>query len=95
MAALATACFSVTTAHDYQYTQRNLTYYNPVIPSWHSDPSCVFVDDTFFCAVSTFLVAPGLPVYASKDLIHWRLASHAWSRPDQFGLPNAARDVDS
>ncbi|KAJ7825835.1 xylosidase : arabinofuranosidase [Mycena olivaceomarginata] len=35
------------------------------------DPSCVFVpewDDTFFCATSTFLVTPAMPIHASKDL---------------------------
>ncbi|OQO08381.1 hypothetical protein B0A48_06251 [Cryoendolithus antarcticus] len=72
----------------------NFTYFNPVLPGWHSDPSCVHVDGTFFCATSTFLAFPGLPIYASKDLIHWKLASHVWSRPDQLGLPDGARNVN-
>ncbi|KAL2866109.1 glycosyl hydrolase [Aspergillus lucknowensis] len=50
----------------------------------HSDPSCTRVDDTFFCTTSTFIAFPGLPVYASKDLINWRLISHAWSREAQL-----------
>lgn len=70
----------------------NSTFYNPVLPGWHSDPSCVHVNSTFFCATSTFLVFPGLPIYASTDLLHWHLASHAWTRPDQFGAPNAGRN---
>lgn len=72
----------------------NSTYYNPVIPGWHSDPTCVYVDETFFCATSTFLAVPGIPIYASKDLVNWKLISHVWTRPDQLGLSNAARDVD-
>ncbi|KAL4971935.1 glycosyl hydrolase [Aspergillus desertorum] len=46
------------------------TYTNPILPGWHSDPSCVYVaeQETFFCATSTFIAFPGLPVYASKDL---------------------------
>ena len=56
------------------------TYYNPVLPGWHSDPSCTVVGDTFYCATSTFIAFPGIPIYASKDLINWRLISHAWSR---------------
>lgn len=72
----------------------NSTYYNPVIPGWHSDPSCVYVDETYFCAISTFLAVPGIPIYASKDLINWRLISHVWTRPDQLNLANAARDAD-
>ncbi|RMZ15561.1 hypothetical protein D0860_01521 [Hortaea werneckii] len=93
-ASIAFAAFVAATASKAAAHLQNSTYYNPVVPGWHSDPSCTFVDDTFFCAFSTFLVAPGLPIYASKDLINWRLASHGWSRPDQIGLPNAARDVD-
>ncbi|KAL6866515.1 hypothetical protein ACO1O0_002626 [Amphichorda felina] len=62
----------------------NSTYLNPVLPGWHSDPSCTRVDDTFFCATSTFIAFPGLPIYASKDLVNWRLISHAWSREAQL-----------
>lgn len=60
------------------------TYYNPVLPGWHSDPSCTVVGDTFYCATSTFIAFPGIPIYASKDLINWRLISHAWNRESQL-----------
>lgn len=73
-------------------------YTNPVLLGWHSDPSCVFVselDDTFFCTTSTFLAFPGAPIYASRDLIDWKLASHALSRLEQFpGLATAADQGD-
>ncbi|KAF3058567.1 Xylosidase/arabinosidase [Daldinia childiae] len=62
----------------------NSTYYNPVLPGWHSDPSCTQVDGTFFCVTSTFISFPGLPLYASKDLINWKLVSHAWNRESQL-----------
>lgn len=65
---------------------RNVSFHNPILPGWHSDPSCVFVaelDNTFFCTTSTFLVYPGCPIYSSKDLIHWKLVSHAINRPSQ------------
>ncbi|KAK2764247.1 hypothetical protein FQN54_008939 [Arachnomyces sp. PD_36] len=71
-------------------------YTNPIIPGWHSDPSCVFVpelEDTFFCATSTFLVFPGIPIYASKDLINWKLVSHAWNRESQ--LPGVLEKASS
>lgn len=64
--------------------QENSTFYNPVLPGWHSDPSCAQVDGTFFCATSTFIAFPGIPVYASNDLVNWKLASHAWSREAQL-----------
>lgn len=49
----------------------NSTYTNPILPGWHSDPSCVFVperDNTTFCTTSSFTVCLGLPIYASNDL---------------------------
>lgn len=63
------------------------TRHNSAIPGWHSDPSCVFVpnrDNTTFCASSTFLLTPGIPIYASKDLTTWRLASRALAREAQY-----------
>jgi hypothetical protein len=29
-----------------QATAENSTYYNPVLPGWHSDPSCIHVSGT-------------------------------------------------
>jgi len=62
------------------------TYLNPVIPGWHSDPSCIYhsSSSTFFCATSTFIAFPGIPIYASKDLINWKLISHVWNRESQL-----------
>ena len=62
----------------------NSTYFNPVLPGWHSDPTCTQINGTFFCATSTFNAFPGLPVYSSHDLIHWNLVSNAWNRESQL-----------
>lgn len=70
--------------------QSNSTYYNPILPGWHSDPSCVHVNETFFCVTSTFISFPGLPIYASGDLINWKLVSHVWNRDAQ--IPGASRN---
>ncbi|KAK6199060.1 Transcriptional activator spt7 [Pestalotiopsis sp. IQ-011] len=71
-------------------SQSNSTYYNPILPGWHSDPSCVHVNETFFCVASTFISFPGLPIYASGDLINWKLVSHVWNRDAQ--IPGASRN---
>jgi len=63
---------------------KNPTYLNPVLPGWHSDPSCIQVKGTFFCVTSTFISFPGLPIYASKDLVNWKLVSHVWNREKQL-----------
>jgi beta-xylosidase len=62
----------------------NSTYYNPVLSGWHSDPSCIHVGDTYYCATSTFEAFPGLPIYASKDLINWKHISNTWNREEQL-----------
>ncbi|KAL6410115.1 glycoside hydrolase family 43 protein [Ilyonectria robusta] len=76
----------------------NSTYTNPILPGWHSDPSCVFVperDNTTFCTTSSFTVFPGLPIYASNDLLNWKLASNAFNRPSQApGIIDAPRQRD-
>ncbi|KAJ3960752.1 hypothetical protein N0V92_002592 [Colletotrichum tropicale] len=67
--------------------QGNTSYTNPILPGWHSDPSCTFVpewNDTVFCTTSTFMAFPANPVYASKDFVNWRLASNAVNRVSQF-----------
>ena len=66
------------------YSSSNVTYTNPILPGWHSDPSCARVNSTFFCVTSTFIAFPGLPVYASKDLRNWKLISHVWNRDSQL-----------
>ncbi|GJD00934.1 Xylosidase arabinofuranosidase [Colletotrichum higginsianum IMI 349063] len=71
---MALACSSLV------FTERaqdsNSTFYNPIIPGFHPDPSCIFVseqNDTFFCASSSFNAFPGIPLHASKDLHNWKL----------------------
>lgn len=65
-------------------TTANSTYYNPVLPGFHPDPSCIQNEGIFYCVSSTFLAFPGLPIHASKDLINWKLISHVWNRDSQL-----------
>lgn len=70
---------------------QNSTFYNPILPGFHPDPSCIFVpelDNTFFCASSSFEAFPGIPIHASKDLVNWKLISNALNRAEQ--LPELA-----
>jgi beta-xylosidase len=45
---------------------------NPIIPGYAPDPSIVKVDDWFYLATSSFHLFPGLPIYASQDLVSWQ-----------------------
>lgn len=62
-------------------------YLNLVLPGFHPDPSCIYLeklDQTFFCATSSFSVFPGIPIHASKDLTNWKLASNVLNRRSQL-----------
>lgn len=70
-------------------------YFNPIFTGFNPDPSCIYVDETFFCVTSTFTWFPGVPVYASKDLQSWKLASHVLNRREQVPqLANAPTGQD-
>jgi hypothetical protein len=74
----------------------NSTYYNPILAGWNSDPSCVHVGDTYYCATSTFDAFPGLPIYASEDLTNWKHISNAWNRKEQLpGINLQTKDQQS
>ncbi|WQF86259.1 Putative glycoside hydrolase, family 43, concanavalin A-like lectin/glucanase domain superfamily [Colletotrichum destructivum] len=86
---MALACSSLVFAGRAQ--DSNSTFYNPIIPGFHPDPSCIFVseqNDTFFCASSSFNAFPGIPLHASKDLHNWKLIGHVLNRKEQ--LPRLA-----
>jgi xylan 1,4-beta-xylosidase len=63
---------------------------NPVLPGFHPDPSILRVGDDYFIANSTFEWFPGVPIYHSKDLEHWKLVSHALTRRSQLNLDGVA-----
>ena len=46
-------------------------YKNPVLPGFHADPSVCRMGNDFYLVNSTFQYFPGVPVFHSKDLIHW------------------------
>ncbi len=61
-------------------------YRNPVLRGFHPDPSVVRVGDDFYLVCSSFFFFPGLPVYHSRDLVHWQEIGHAVDNLDASGL---------
>ena len=57
------------------YYQSVKTYVNPVLPGDHPDPTLLKVGDDFYHCGSSFHFTPYLPIYHSKDLIHWKVIS--------------------
>ncbi|WP_104052644.1 MULTISPECIES: glycoside hydrolase family 43 protein [unclassified Arthrobacter] len=69
--------------------EQSLTFTNPLLEGMHPDPSICRQGDTFYLVNSTFEYLPGLPVYASTNLVHWDLIGHAITRPEQLDLSSA------
>lgn len=67
-------------------TSSDTEYLNPILPGFHPDPSIARVGDDFFLVNSTFSYFPGLPVFRSSDLIHWRLIGNAIDRQSQLSF---------
>lgn len=62
------------------------TFQNPIIPGMNPDPSICRVGDDYYLVTSTFEYFPGLPIYHSKDLVHWKLIGYALSQASQNPL---------
>ena len=59
-------------------------YRNPVIAGYYPDPSVVRVGADFYLVNSSFSWFPGLPVWHSRDLVHWRQIGNAIDRKGQL-----------
>jgi sialate O-acetylesterase len=66
------------------------TYQNPIIPGFNPDPSICRVGADYYLVTSTFEYFPGVPVYHSRDLVHWKMIGHALDRPSQLDLDSIA-----
>ena len=52
-------------------------FQNPVIPGYYPDPSICRVGDDYYLACSSFELVPGIPVFHSRDLVHWEQICNA------------------
>ncbi|MEI3300277.1 MAG: family 43 glycosylhydrolase [Eubacterium sp.] len=65
---------------------KNVTYSNPILPGFYPDPSICRVDDDYYLVTSTFAYFPGVPIFHSKDLIHWEQIGNILERESQLPL---------
>lgn len=63
------------------------TYVNPVLPGDHPDPTLLKVGDDFYHCGSSFHFNPYLPIYHSKDLVHWTIIGRVLP-PGQASMVN-------
>lgn len=58
------------------------SYHNPILYADYSDPDVVRVGSRYYLIASTFHFSPGIPLLASRDLVHWSIIGHALARLD-------------
>ena len=60
--------------------------HNPIIPGFYPDPSIIRVGDDYYLACSSFELYPGIPVFHSKDLVHWEQIANAVGPENDFHM---------
>ena len=66
----------------------NNKFKNPLLSGFYPDPSICRVGDDYYMVTSSFVYYPGLPIFHSKDLIHWEQIGHGIHRVDQLDYKN-------
>lgn len=61
-------------------------YLNPVIAGFAPDPSICRRGDTYYLVNSSFTFFPGVPIYTSRDLLHWQHLGYVLDRESQLPL---------
>lgn len=61
-----------------------VTYHNPVLPGFYSDPSICRTGEDYYLISSTFEYFPGVPIFHSRDLVHWEQIGHCIHREEQL-----------
>ena len=65
------------------------TFQNPIIPGFHPDPGICRVGDDYYLVNSSFEFFPGVPIFQSKDMVHWRQLGYCLTRKSQLNLDHA------
>ncbi len=61
-------------------------YLNPILSGCAPDPSITRKGDDYYLANSSFSYYPGVPIWHSRDLVHWDFVGYALNRPSQLNL---------
>ncbi len=61
---------------------------NPILPGFYPDPSICRVGTDYYLVNSSFSYFPGVPIFHSSDLVHWKQIGHILNRSSQLNLTN-------
>lgn len=59
---------------------------NPVIRGFYPDPSVCRANGKYYMVCSSFEYFPGVPLFESEDLVHWKQIGHCLTRKSQVDL---------
>ena len=62
------------------------TFRNPILSGFHPDPSICRVGADYYMVNSSFEFFPGVPIFHSKDLVHWQQIGYCLTRKSQLPL---------
>ena len=68
-----------------------VTVKNPILMGFYPDPSICRKGEDYYIVNSSFVYAPGVPIFHSRDLAHWEQIGNILDRPSQ--LPVAGADI--
>jgi xylan 1,4-beta-xylosidase len=69
-------------------TPSNAQVKNPILAGFYPDPSICRVDNDYYLVNSSFSFFPGVPIFHSTDLVHWKQIGHVLDRQSQLKLTN-------
>ena len=64
-------------------------YLNPILAGFYPDPTLCRQGDDYYLATSSFAYYPGVPLFTSRDLVHWTPLGGILNRPSQLDLDSA------
>jgi len=73
-----------------RFGSRPNEYLNPILAGFYPDPSIARAGDDYYLVTSTFSYFPGIPIFRSRDLVHWTQIGHVLDRPTQLALDGRA-----
>jgi len=65
-----------------------MKFSNPIIPGFHPDPSTCRAGEDYYLVTCSFEYFPGVPIFHSRDLVHWRQIGHCLTKNNQLNLQN-------